>query len=512
MKILHRHRLAAAIGIFILFFLLLYPFYKYIFDLDAIGYLMVTKRWASGDFHNAINGMWSPLHSWLIVPFYKLGFNEITSFKFSNAIISIGVLWMLNKLLQKWSLSEMLKTCILLVSTIALLWYSFYEIAADLLVCLPFLWYLNIVCGENFFLNKGAAVFCGIAGALCYLSKSYFLPYFIFHFIFIQYYFYIQSAIENRHRFLIRNLIVGLGFFVLTSAGWIIALSLKFHEFTFGFAGVYNHKIAVLQNPAGPLLAEPMVPGSPHIWEDASLIKLGSYKDSGIGALFIKQVSVFLNQFMEMLKEFNELSAFSIAIVFSGLVFLSRNRYQLLVVFVFTMITLPAGYLFMHISIRYIWPEVFLLLVTGAYLLDSYFQFRKSSPILVSLFWVCFFGSFLIYPINGLKDGVGKDKEVFALAAEINQLKCKGRFASNDDKDIVARSTYISGNVYLQNNRNANSENEFIEELKVKKVDYYFFLYEEPLQKEAFQKTALYQWAGSRTIYSNEGMIVLSLN
>ena len=97
MKILHRHRLAAAIGIFILFFLLLYPFYKYIFDLDAIGYLMVTKRWASGDFHNAINGMWSPLHSWLIVPFYKLGFNEITSFKFSNAIISIGVLWMLNK-------------------------------------------------------------------------------------------------------------------------------------------------------------------------------------------------------------------------------------------------------------------------------------------------------------------------------------------------------------------------------------------------------------------------------
>src|SRR5689334_17932068 len=90
-------------------YLLLYPFYKYIFDLDGIGYLMITKRLAAGDLEYGINGFWPPLHSWLAIPFYKGGMNEFAAFKTLNGLIGAGILVVTNRLLIKANIQPVLR-------------------------------------------------------------------------------------------------------------------------------------------------------------------------------------------------------------------------------------------------------------------------------------------------------------------------------------------------------------------------------------------------------------------
>src|SRR4051812_40805140 len=101
---LNRYRLPFALIVYTTCFAILYPLYRFKFDDDGIGYLMVTKRLAAGDLFNAINGYWSPLHSWLLAPLYKAGLNEFTAFKLSNGLIGAGILITVNRLCGKTNL------------------------------------------------------------------------------------------------------------------------------------------------------------------------------------------------------------------------------------------------------------------------------------------------------------------------------------------------------------------------------------------------------------------------
>jgi hypothetical protein len=513
MLLLNQFRFLAAAVLFLLLFIILYPLYQYIFDLDAIGYMMVTKRLANGDYYNAINGMWSPLHSWLIVPFYKMGVNEIMAFKGSNAVISLAVLASLNRLMKKILIPDNFKTVIIFICVPILLWYSYFQIAADILVCLPLLWYINIICEEDFFEKKTAQVLCAVVGSVAYLSKSYLFPYFILHFSLVQLYLYRNSASVNRKKILRQNLLTGLGIFVVLCSGWIAALSFKFHKFTIGFAGEYNHKLSTLSRPAEKvILVPPFLPGSPHVWEDISYADLGSYNTLSPLQLILKQVRVILFQFMEMLKNFNELSVFALAIILASFIYLNRNKNHVLSIFLLTIITLPMGYLLMHIETRYLWVNAFLLIIGGTFLLNKLLsQFEIVKPVRL-ICWFCFYASFLIYPVDGLKDAVGRHKEVFVLADEVKKLNLKGSFASNDVKDVMGRMAYLTSNTYLTQYDFRYTQQEFIRDMKEKNVDYYFFFYQHAGQLEDFMNQDMYRTYGKAPIRVNNELLVLPIN
>ncbi|WP_315817355.1 hypothetical protein [Paraflavitalea speifideaquila] len=63
------NRLLVVSVLYLLVFALCYPLYQYIFDLDGIGYLMVAKRLAAGDYSGAVNGCWSPCIPGSLFPF-----------------------------------------------------------------------------------------------------------------------------------------------------------------------------------------------------------------------------------------------------------------------------------------------------------------------------------------------------------------------------------------------------------------------------------------------------------
>ncbi len=509
MQLIHQYRLWAATILFLLLFAVMYPLYQFVFDPDAIGYMMVTKRLAAGDYYHAINGMWSPLHSWLIVPFKKMGINEITAFKWSNAFISVIILLLVNNLLKKINLPHFLKTGIIFTCVPLLLWFSYFEIAADILVCLPLLWYINLICKNDFFQNHLANVLCGAIACLAYLSKSYFFPYFILHFSLVQWYYYKHQPKHNRKTLLMRNLFAGLGVFILLSSAWIATLSYKFHKLTIGFAGAYNHKLSLLPPAGKTILVPPLLPGSPDIWEDVSFIDFGSYRSMGPVELVIKQVRVILYQFMEMLKNFSELSVFSFAIILGLIIYLNQRKNNTLSFFLFTLVTLPAGYLFMHMETRYIWVDVFLLLIAGAFLLQQLLVHLGVSKTTALFCWFCFFASFLVYPVNGLKDAIGKDKEVFDLAEKVKQLQVKGRLASNDKRNIMGRMAYLTENVSLPEYNRYYTQAEYLREINYKKVDYYFFFYQHSSQLENFKRQDVFGLYGAKAIQANNGLIIL---
>ena len=69
---------------YIFLFFILFPGYRFIMDPDSTGYFSVAEQLAKGDFHNSINGIWSPLGSWILTPFLQFSFDEILTAKYLN--------------------------------------------------------------------------------------------------------------------------------------------------------------------------------------------------------------------------------------------------------------------------------------------------------------------------------------------------------------------------------------------------------------------------------------------
>jgi hypothetical protein len=392
-----------------------------------------------------------------------------------------------------------------------LLWFSYFEIAADLLVCLPFLWYLNLVSSPVFFTSKKNTIACGIAGALAYLSKSYFFPYFLLHFSLMQYFAFRQCDKEYRRKLLLRNMAWGIGIFIITCSAWVITLSYKFGKPTIGFAGEYNYKQSIYPKKPLPLLGEPLVPGSTHPWEDISTAMDVLYTTPAPGQWFIKQLKVLAFEGIQMIKNFNELSVFSFAIIFLTVIYLRRKTHRLLWIALLTVITLPMGYVLMHIETRYIWTNAFLLMLAGGYLVQQLFDTWKTSKRMTIVGWSIFLGSFCIFPIHNLYKSVGLHKEVFVMARQISEWKVKGRFASNDADDIIGRACYLTENVYLVMNARSFTDAELTEQLRSQNVEYYFFQYQTAGQLEAFQNSAFYKQYEKQQIQKAGEWIVFSL-
>ena len=71
----------AAAALYIILFFLLFPYYQYVVDIDAVSYINVAERVAKGEYYHSVNGYWSPLISWILVPFLKGGFDTVLSAK-----------------------------------------------------------------------------------------------------------------------------------------------------------------------------------------------------------------------------------------------------------------------------------------------------------------------------------------------------------------------------------------------------------------------------------------------
>jgi hypothetical protein len=505
-------RLIVVSVLYLLLFILCYPLYQYLFDADGIGYMMVAKRLAWGDYASAINGCWSPLHSWLIAPFYKWGIDVFTAFKVSNGIIGLGILVWISRLLNKTQLGDGLKSIALLTCIPILLSYVYHDLAADIIFCFLILVYIDIVTGKDFFQNRNKNIACGIIGCLCYFAKTYGFVFFPLSFLLVQTILYRASNLPNRKALLTRNLLWAIPVFLLLASPWIYILSNKYGFLTFGYSGQLNLKWALLDRLEyeGSLLKAPHYPNSPANWEDP-LYYPYRFKEASFFTLLIREIRLVFTNFMTAIELLTAFSFFSMAIITGLSVYLVKKRDTLYTLFFLFIVLMPAGYLAINVQSRYIYPINFLLLIGGIFLLQKAFEVIQPGKYASRFYWGLFFASFLIYPINWLKDVAGRDKDLFVLAKEWKAKGIQGKYATtaNGNHILLERAAYINDSQLYMPTKEAHDYQELHNALKEHGIDYFFFFYRYRTDLDAFMQTTLYK---SATVVSgNTGIVILKM-
>src|SRR5437868_20318 len=98
--------------VYILLFFLLFPWYQFVLDIDAISYIHVAQRYAHGDYYAAVNGYWSPLVSWILIPFIKAGYDPVMTAKYINGLIGLFALFTCYSIIHKFHIHNFLRKII----------------------------------------------------------------------------------------------------------------------------------------------------------------------------------------------------------------------------------------------------------------------------------------------------------------------------------------------------------------------------------------------------------------
>ncbi len=474
---------------FLLLFAAGWPFYKYIFDVDGTGYAAVAELYAGGHWQEAVNGYWSPLHSWLVIPLLKIGIPTISAFKISNALLAVLILVLFQKLLKRYAVPAMLHLPSLLTAIVLLLYYSWYELAADLLLVALLMCYLHITGSEDFFTNRKKNIAAGVVGALAYLAKAYAFPFFLLHFLLLH-------LLLNRQQRQWTNLAAGLLTFLIYCVPWIILLYFKYSQWMTGTAGKLNMSWYLIPVRNSTLDFYP----PPHQlaaswWEDPWYTQEQFFTLFSSTSLLLHQVRVALYNTQEWLK-----ILFQISFLLPGILFLltirflkhfrSRDGFLLLL-----FLGLPAGYLLIHIEERFLWVTSFYFLVVGVELLHRYLLHHQIAGKQAIFAWILFFGSFLLEPVNQLKDSSGKQKEVHQLAEMLQQEGLKGSFASNTSIEECMIVAYLNKLVYYTPVPGKVSDLGYVQAARSMGIGQFLFFYKSDLERKAFLADALVQKA-----------------
>lgn len=481
MKLIYKYNLQFSVLLFSALFILVWPLYQYIFDVDGVGYGMVARRLAAGDFANAVNGYWSPLHSWLIFPFLKLGLSEVIAFKLSNGFLSVATLFIINSLLKKVELNVKQRSAILFTSVILLLHYSYYELAADLLLVPLFLLYVNLVFSKNFFQSLKLQLQAALIAALCYFAKTYAFPLLILlHLTLSLHNWYANGKLQWK------SLLLFYLVFLLCCFPWMIALYTKYHFLTIGTSGKLNWTWYL----GGVVHTEnffhlPVYNNSTSWWEDPYYASNNSFTMFSSFSLFLHQFRVVAFNTVALLKTYAEISIFSSAIVV-WLLFKSRKPENTLwqKLLVITLL-FPIGYLLNHIETRFFWVFGFLFLIAGSVALKELFSKTDSKQPLKLLVATLFYFSFLIQPINYLKDSANTGKEVIQLAEHFKRNSFHGSFASNTKQGECEVAAFLSDSKFYFRAKENYTYNELITKMQNNKISTYLFFYTYSYERES---------------------------
>lgn len=507
-KMLNNYVLPFSILIYLLLFIFLWQYYQYVFDVDGVGYSIVAEHFSNGNWFRAINGFWSPLHSWLVAPFLKSKIAVRDVFFISNAFISLVILVLINCLQIRLGVNSRYKLPTLLSAVVLLLHFSFFELAADILL-IPFLLaYILMFLKDDFFLKKKYHFFCAIIIGFAYLAKTYALPFLVtIHGLFFSYHYCKTRDVQWS------NLLVFLLTLTAFCMPWVLIISNKYQIFTIGNSSSLNQSW---------FLGEPVNKNSffryPHYsdsvgwWEDPYYMQ-GEFVNmfSSFGH-FIKQIRVFFYNIFLFLNVLMECSAFSITILL-GLLF--RSIYQKNIIFTklsIFIIFFPAGYLLTFIEGRYVWIYNLLFLIIGVVFLqeviEKYVIKRKWEIVILSLF----FGSFLFKPIDAMKDTAIHDrgKDCYEIAEFLKKNTKALNFTSNTRSSEGQVIGYLSKRRFFHLNQSAYTYKRFKDEMKKSGIGILIFFY-----KSEFEKVAVInEFASNGAIKTKEmkpGVLVLEI-
>lgn len=237
-------RLATVVPLTIILFLLAFSlsavsYYKYQINPDATSYLLIAQNYASGNIYAAINGYWSPLLSWLLIPFAWVGINLQLGAKLIAIFSSTGSMLLCWRILAKQKVSWWITSAILfVVGSLLLSWSLVGPITGDILFV--FFGLLTALALE--FLTKKqstlSVIGLGFCGAMLYFSKS--IGFYVFLISLLLVFLLSQNYSKRSAKKYLAVILVFLTF----CAPFIVTISIKYNRIGISAAQEYNLELA----------------------------------------------------------------------------------------------------------------------------------------------------------------------------------------------------------------------------------------------------------------------------
>lgn len=463
--------------------LLLMRLYAHHITTDTPSYISIARHYAEGRFHDAVNWVWSPLISWLLAPFLRIGMDPISSLHLLGLMTGLAGLIGCRGIFRELGLPERAQIILLLALIPVLHAFSLVNPNPDLLMAVLLLFYVRLVIAQDYAENPWIAAFCGLLGAFAYFAKAYAFPFFAVHFLLVNVCRHTSERDFFRRSNVRRSCLLGLAAFLLLSSAWIAVLYAKYGRLTISTIGEYNFRLVNDVSGVSYLsdgFAEPPMPTALSAWEDPTQLAEARLKPIDASRVIEDTMSRIGRNILKTIDAYQAGSVFAMAILACasiGLLGLSAraligNAFFLIMV---TILLLPAGYLPLLVDRRYLYLGILLIYALGASLLsrvDAWDQRKKTAAILV----LCL--SFVFVPLRDLRANVHFNREIYELATFFAAQGVQGRIASNGSYDLSLFLTHFlagerKGAAFLGVSLPGASAGELEGALRRHAIDYY---------------------------------------
>jgi hypothetical protein len=476
--------LFASLALYTLLCYFLHPFLGYMLDSDGIAYLTIAHRVAEGDFLRSVNGLWSPLNSWLLSPFIHLGYSAWQTAKCLNIIFGAIVLSWVYVLLHRCCLSNKQIIPLLLSGAIGMSYFVYHQLFGDILQLIFLLPYLLVLWPSKQPLSISKTIVASLFIVFAFYAKAYSLVFYVSHFFIYLLLLYYQKQLLFKE--VCKHYCIGVGLAILCILPWSFAMQKKYGEFNvMGVSGKMNMSWQINSGKSFrsdiKLLIPPSYPDSPSFWEDPYPTQQDLSTPFSSLHHFFRWIARILHTLLSYLVCMQEISFLSFGILGLALYFFllrTKNRlenspaiYLLLSIFI-----LPVGYWLVHIETRYIWLCAFLLMALSGLLLQKLKQNLPNWMLIGMLYGLAF--SFITFPVLQMEAHRYKNKDLFDMANQWKQFGIKGSFTSNvKDAGRMWVIAYLTGNTFYTIEKENFTEAELIQEMKRYHVKYFVFYF-----------------------------------
>jgi len=232
------------------------PLFQHQVDADTIGYIAAAEHYAEGHLYAGINGYWSPLLSWLLVPLLSLKVPALLAIKLIDLLAGIVTLVLIASIARQFHFNEKYTRLCMLIAMPHLAMYSLCVATPDVLACMS---WMGVACYALKLFSQNDRI--AIANFAVWGAISYFAKYYHFYaFLLLLAVLMIVVWITSGNKKAILAYLQAAVLFLVIAGAWMFAIYMKHGVFTPTTAASHNLYTAYSHLPNIPQTGEHLLP------------------------------------------------------------------------------------------------------------------------------------------------------------------------------------------------------------------------------------------------------------
>lgn len=483
--------LLVSLALFVIVFVASYPYYRYYIDPDAVAYLTIAHRYATGDILRAVNGLWSPFHPFIVSLLMRRGVDALFAAHVTNAVACLGIIIAMFFMFRRFRVDVPIANALMLVLPLFLVYCLYIQLFDDLWQIFFLLLYLLLICSRHFLTNRWKWLLCGAIGALAFYAKTYSFYFIALHLLVT---IVLLNRAQNKPAFAhAPTYFTVMGTMLVLIAPWLYLMHAKYGTWSLSNAGAINGSWTITGHksfkPGINHLIPPAYSNSPFSMEDPWINEGHIYSMWQSPQLFFMQFVRSGYALSQAFFAMGQLSYFVVTILAATCLAVLSKKLQAVFqtdhkIILLAALIIPVGYLFMHFEPRYIWLMVYCTMILGAAWLMVLKRYLTPRPyyFLIGLFAL----SYISFPVYDMKNLLNKGRDVYEEAQLINRLHLQGTFTSNESENRCPVTALLTNMPYYSIEHFDFSHQVLLAEMRRYRVNYYFF-YCKPFEAQDVQ-------------------------